>query len=289
MPTKSEKQSFAEKPTTGHEWDGITEYDNPLPKWWLWILWATIAWSLVYYVLYPSIPGITGYFKGVLGYSSRVEVAERMAEARKGQARFLDRIAATPAERVIAEADLRNFAVAGGRAAFADNCSPCHGAGGAGRPGFPVLADDVWIWGGKPAEIEQTVRFGVRSGHDKTRQGMMPAFGADRTLKPNEIDEVAEFVLALTNRGTDKAAAERGTKLYAQHCASCHGDKGEGKQEFGGPPLNTRVWLYGGAKADLVKQMNRPQHGVMPAFEGRLDAATIRMLAVYVHTLGGGK
>ena len=288
MPTKIEKDRAREKPTTGHEWDGIREYDLPLPKWWLYILYATIAWAAVYFILYPAIPGISGFTRGVLGWDSRSEVAAEIAAAKRAQGKFLERIRATPADEIRRQPDLFEFAMAGGRSAFAENCVPCHAAGGAGRLGYPSLADDVWIWGGSVKDIETSIRFGIRSGHDQARNSAMPSFG-EGTLKPAEIADVAEFVLAFTGRSQDKAAAERGAKLYETHCVSCHGETGAGNVERGGPPLATRVWLYGGTKADIVRQMTKPQMGVMPAWAGRLDDETIKMLVVYVHALGGGK
>lgn len=289
MPTKTEKDLYQGKPTTGHEWDGIRELDTPLPKWWVYVLYACIAWSAVYFVLYPSVPWFTGHFKGVLGWTSRAEVAEKIDEARRGQSRYLDRIKSQSTDEIRREPELLNFALAGGKAVFADNCAPCHGAGGAGRTGFPSLADDLWIWGGKLADIEKTIRFGIRSGHESARASQMPNFGADAVLKGPQIGDVAEYVLAFTGRSQDRAAAERGAKVFADNCVACHGEKGAGNLEFGAPPLNTRIFLYGGNKADVVRQVTKPQHGVMPAWTGRLDDETIKMLALYVHALGGGK
>ena len=289
MPTKIEKELFQGKPTTGHEWDGIRELDTPLPKWWVYVLYACIAWAVVYFILYPSVPWFTGYFKGVLGWDSRTEVAEKIDEAKRAQSRYLDRIKTESTDEIRREPDLLNFALAGGKAAFADNCAPCHAAGGAGRIGFPSLADDLWIWGGKLADIEQTIRFGIRSGHEKARSGAMPNFGVDGVLKVPQIDDVTEYVLAFTGRGQDKAAAERGAKVFADNCVACHGEKGAGNLELGAPPLNTRIFLYGGNRDAIVRQVTRPQHGVMPAWTGRLDDETIKMLTLYVHSLGGGK
>lgn len=289
MPTKIEKELFQGKPTTGHEWDGVREFDLPLPKWWLHVFYACIAWAAVYFVLYPSVPGFSGYFKGVLNWDSRSEVATKIDEAKRAQSRYLDRVRALAADDIQKEPDLLGFALAGGKAAFADNCAPCHGAGGAGRVGFPSLADDVWIWGGKLGDIEQTIRFGIRSGHEKARAGAMPNFGADGVLKGAQIDDAAEYVLSFTGRSQDKPAAERGAKVFAENCVACHGERGAGNLELGAPPLNTRIFLYGGNKAAIVNQVTKPQHGVMPAWTGRLDDETIKMLALYVHALGGGK
>lgn len=289
MPTKIEKEQFQGKPTTGHAWDDIREFDLPLPKWWVYVFYACIAWAAVYFILYPSVPWFSGYFKGVLNWDSRSEVAMKIDEAKRAQSRYLDRVRALAAGDIRKEPDLLSFALAGGKAAFADNCVPCHGAGGAGRVGFPSLADDVWIWGGKVADIEQTIRFGIRSGHEKARAGIMPNFGSDGVLKAAQIDDAAEHVLSFTGRSQDKTAAERGAKVFAENCIACHGEKGAGNLELGAPPLNTRIFLYGADKAAIVKQVTKPQHGVMPAWTGRLDDETIKMLALYVHSLGGGK
>jgi cytochrome c oxidase cbb3-type subunit 3 len=281
MPTKIEKDSVTGTETTGHEWDGIKELNNPLPRWWLYVFYACILWSVVYYLLYPTIPGI----EGLMGYSQREEVVERMAQARARQAGSLDRIAAAPLAEIKADPDLLNFALTGGRAAFADNCAPCHAAGGAGRPGYPTLADDSWLWGGTLDEIETTLRHGVRAGDDETREGEMPAFGAEELLEQDQIEAVAAYVLSLSTQ----AAGADGVELYAENCASCHGGAGEGGREFGAPSLADQIWLYGGEKADIVAQITKPRHGVMPAWAGRLDGTTIKMLAVYVHALGGGE
>lgn len=289
MPTKVEKDHITGTDTTGHEWDGIKELNTPLPKWWVYVFYATIIWSIVYYVLYPSWPGFSGYLKGALGYSQRVELTQKLAVAQQAKAKFFDRIKAMEPAEVLKDRELLTFAQAGGKAAFADNCAPCHGPGGEGRPGFPVLADDAWLWGGKIDDIYKTIRFGVRSGHDEGRQGVMPNFGVDGTLKPEQIADVTEYVLSLSGKSTDKTAAERGKAIYAEQCVACHTETGKGNPELGAPNLTDGIWLYGGTKADIVAQITRPKHGVMPVWSERLDAVTIKMLAVYVHSLGGGK
>jgi cytochrome c oxidase cbb3-type subunit 3 len=283
MPTKIEKDTLTGTETTGHEWDGIKELNTPLPKWWLYVFYATVIWSAIYYVLYPTIPGI----KGLLGYSQREEVAERIAQAQARQGGNLERIAATPLEEIKANADLLNFAMTGGRAAFADNCAPCHASGGAGRPGYPILADDDWLWGGSPEAIHQTILQGVRAGSDETRQSDMPAFGADELLERDQIDAVADYVLSLSQQAV--AADTPGAEIYAEQCASCHGEAGEGGRDYGAPKLADQIWLYGGEKQDVVKQITRPRQGVMPAWAERLDDTTLKMLTVYVHALGGGE
>ena len=210
MPSKSEKDLYTGQATTGHEWDGIEELNTPLPRWWLWLLYATIAWAIVYFILYPAIPGWSGYTKGVLGYSSRVEIEEKIAAARAAQGKFRDGIRDSSLSEIRTDDRLLRFALAGGKAAFADNCAPCHGVGGTGNPGgYPSLADDDWLWGGKLDEIHQTIRYGVRTEEDDARVSEMPAFGGeeDAPLTPDQIADVAEFVLSLGKRATDGAAA----------------------------------------------------------------------------------
>jgi len=291
MPTNTETRPGRTTETTGHDWDGITELNTPLPRLWVYIFYATIVASIVYLILYPAIPWVSGYTKGVLGYTERAALDETMAAARAAQAGYLQRIAEkTPAE-IRGDADLLNFAMAGGKSAFADNCAPCHGAGGAGRPGYPNLADDDWLWGGSLEAIHTTVRFGVRwSGNEKTRVSEMPRFGgADGVLKPAQIADVTQYVLSLNGKSKDPASAKGGAPLYAENCASCHGANGEGNPEVGAPKLSDAVWLYGDTPETIARQIGAARHGVMPAWEGRLDSATIKMLTVYVHALGGGK
>ena len=286
MPTKVEKDQITGTETTGHEWDGIKELNTPLPKWWLYILWATIVWAGVYVVLYPAIPYGSGYTKGLLGYSQRVQHEAEMKAARAAQAKFLDQIMAASPAQILKNKELLAFARAGGKAAFADNCAPCHGTGGGGRPAFPVLADDDWIWGGKIENIFKTIQVGVRSGHDDELSGEMPAFGADGILKPAQITAVSGYVLSLSGKA---AKTGEGMKIYAENCAACHGKKGKGNAELGAPNLSDAIWLYAGTSKAVFAQVTKPRHGVMPSWSNRLNLNTIKMLAVYVHSLGGGK
>jgi cytochrome c oxidase cbb3-type subunit 3 len=283
MPTKVEKDAITGTETTGHEWDGIKELNTPLPKWWLYVLYACIAWSLAYYIFYPMFPGIDG----LLGYSQRVELSADLARAKARQAGNLERVASTAMADIPGDPELLNFALTGGRAAFADNCAPCHAPGGAGRPGYPVLADDDWIWGGTLEDIAQTIRYGARNQHEEARLGDMPAFGADELLEPAQLEAVAGHVLSLSEPGAATDGA--GAAIYAENCADCHGAAGEGGRDFGAPRLSDPIWLYGGEKADIRAQLTRPRQGVMPSWTGRLDETTIKMLTIYVHALGGGE
>lgn len=272
--------------TTGHEWDGLKELNNPLPKWWLWTWYACIAWALVYYVLYPSWPLASSYTKGLLGYSQRQDALDKVAEGQAARAVIGKGLATAELSAIAADPKMREFAMANGKAAFGDNCAPCHGSAGVGGPGFPSLQDDDWLWGGKLSDIHQTLKVGIRSTHDETRQTQMPAFGKDGVLKKDEISTVADYVLSLSGKGTATPAAKQ---LFADNCASCHGEDGKGNLELGAPNLTDAIWLYGGTKEKIVETVTNSRAGVMPTWEGRLDPVTIKSLAVYVHSLGGGK
>lgn len=290
MPTKIEKDSLTGRDTTGHDWDGIKELNNPLPRWWLLLLWVTIIWAIVYWVLYPAWPIPGGNTKGILGYSSRNELNVEMAKAKAAQKVWIDKINATELADIPKDRELFQFALAGGRSAFLVNCSPCHGAGAQGGPGYPNLNDDNWLWGGTLPAIYQTIQHGIRWDADAdTHTSQMPAFLTDGLLKTDQINDVADYVLSLTNRSTDQQAAARGKALFADNCAVCHGPDGKGNPELGAPNLTANIWLYGGDKTSIVQTIRYARKGVMPAWMTRLDPATIKELAVYVHSLGGGK
>ena len=272
--------------TTGHEWDGIREPNNPLPKWWLYLFYATIIWSIGYFIVYPAWPTLSTYSKGVIGYSSRAELDRHMEEVKASRSAWLERFEAASVDDIVGDTELLQYAMAGGRTIFADNCAPCHGAGGGGAKEYPILADDDWIWGGTPEAIYTTLQFGIRSGHDDTRESEMLRFGEDEILEPAQIETVAEYVLSLSGQGT---ASEEGQEIFVEQCAACHGEDGTGVADFGGPNLTDDIWLYGGGKEAVVSQINAPRHGVMPAWIDRLDDVSIKQVSVYVHALGGGE
>ena len=290
MPAKAEKDSITGVETTGHEWDGIRELNNPLPKWWLYTFYATIVFAVVWWILYPAWPWVHGHTTGLLRSDQRTILGQDMEAAHARQAAYLDRIAAQTPAQINADAELQRFAIAGGEVLFKENCAPCHGLGGAGRKGYPTLADDDWLWGGTLEQIDYTIHHGIRNGVDPdARDSQMPAFGADGILTRPQIEDVAQHVLSLTGQATDQAAAERGTAIFAQNCAACHGDAGQGNKEVGAPALNDKIWLYGDSLQQIEAQVTRPRHGVMPTWQGRLSDNAIKMLDVYVHSLGGGQ
>ena len=276
--------------TTGHEWDGIEELNKPLPRWWLWTFYACIVWSIGYWLLMPSWPLVSGYTKGFLGYSSRESVDAQLVAAKADKAEFRDRIAASDLQAIAADPELLQFALAGGEAAFGDNCAPCHGRGAQGFPGYPNLRDDSWLWGdGSLAAIYQTIMHGIRADDPKTRMNQMPAFGKTGLLSEAQIGDVADYVLSLSGRATDQAASERGSKIFAATCVACHGQDGKGNPEMGSPNLADELWLYSGDKVAIVESLRNGRGGVMPAWSSRLDPESVKELAVYVHSLGGGR
>lgn len=276
--------------TTGHTWNGIGELNTPLPRWWLWTFYATVLFSIGYTIAYPAWPLINTATTGVLGWSSRGELAKSMEAADAAQANRIAAIEATDVTDILADSDLRTFAIAGGSAAYKVNCVQCHGSGAQGSRGYPNLNDDDWIWGGSADEIYQTILHGIRfEADDDTRFGEMPAFGSDELLTREQVSDVAWYVRQLSDQEFDQQAAARGEELFVDNCAACHGDVGEGIRETGGPNLSDAIWLYGGDHAEIVAQINRPSHGVMPGWKDRLNDVTLKQLAVYVHSLGGGE
>ena len=271
----------------GHEWDGIEELNTPLPRWWLWTFYATVAWSLVYVVLYPAWPLVSQATEGTLGWSSRGQLAEETASAEAARADLIAQIEATPVEQLPNNPELMQQAILGGAAAFKVNCVQCHGAGAAGYEeyGYPNLNDNDWLWGGDLTEIEYTLIHGIRwDGSRQSRLSFMPAF--DGIFEDDQIDALVQHALSLSGNGESNAV---GAELYAQNCAACHQPSGEGDPIQGAPALNDAIWLYGGDADDVRRQILSPSHGVMPGWKDRLDPATIKMLAAYVHSRGGGE
>lgn len=279
--------------TTGHEWDGLRELDTPLPRWWLYLFYASIVIAVIYWVLMPAWPTLNGYTRGLLGWSDRANVAAEVAALESARAPNYARLLSSSSAQLAQDPQLREFAYEAGAAHFGDNCATCHGAGGAGAPGYPSLADNVWIWGGALGEIEHTIRVGVRSEHAEARFSQMPAFGRDNLLEPAAIADVTEYVLTLgpaaAREKPNAAAAGRGEAVYAQQCAACHGVDGAGDRTLGAPSLKDDIWLYGGSRAEVLHQVRLGRAGVMPSWDGRFDPAVVRALAFYVHELGGGE
>jgi cytochrome c oxidase cbb3-type subunit 3 len=276
--------------TTGHEWDGIRELNNPLPRWWLWLFYATIIFSVGYWIAYPSWPLATSATRGLLNWNSRTAIMTDLDGLKAQRGAMFGKLGAASLQEIIADPTLLDFARAVGRQSFADNCAPCHGAGGGGAKGYPNLVADRWLWGGKLDEIAQTIRYGARNGNPKAHVGDMPDFGRAGVLKPDDISTVADYVRSLSKLPVDpKSDLARGSKIFADNCSPCHGADAKGNHALGAPDLTSAVWLYGSDKATIVETVTNGRGGVMPAWSERLDDTTIKALAVYVFTFGGGE
>ncbi len=274
--------------TTGHEWDGIRELDNPMPRWWVWTFYATIVWALGYAIAYPAWPLLTSATQGVLGYSSRGEVRKDLSAADDAMGAYRAAIKDMSVEAILADEQLRSVAVAAGGASFKVNCVQCHGSGAAGSPGFPNLNDDDWLWGGKPDQIQQTIAHGIRfTKDDQTRDSLMPAF-AD-VLDSAQIAQVSTYVVSLSGPVKEASLVEPGKTVFAENCAACHGDDAKGNKELGAPNLTDAISLYGAGEAAIAAQVRAPRMGAMPAWNVRLGDNAIKELAAFVHSLGGGE
>lgn len=276
--------------TTGHVWDGIRELDNPLPRWWLWIFYGTIVAAIVYWVLMPAWPGIDGYTRGIRDHSDRAAVAVELKSLAARRHAQSSRLATASLEEIERDPELQAYALAAGASLFGDNCATCHGSGGAGAKGYPNLRDDTWLWGdGSLEEIERTIRFGIRSGHPDARVSQMPAFGRDGMLKPAQISDLTQYVLSLSRRRADRNAVNRAAPLFAEQCASCHGVGGKGDPAQGAPDLTDGDWLYGSSEQAISDQIHNGRGGVMPNWDSRMDAETMKAIAVYLHANAGGR
>lgn len=274
--------------TTGHEWDGIRELNNPMPRWWVWTFYATIVWAIGYTIAFPAWPLISGSTQGLLGWHSRAEFATDTTAAKAAQNVYLDKIASSSLEEIKADSELMQFAVAGGAAAFKINCIQCHGSGAEGGNGYPNLNDDDWLWGGKVGDIQTTIAHGIRfTGDGDTRLSEMPAF-AD-VLKNDEIRQVAAYVVSLTGTPHDPSLVGPGAQIFADNCASCHGEDAKGNRDMGAPNLADSLWLKSQGEEAIAAQVRGPKHGVMPAWSARLGDTTVKQLTLFVHSLGGGE
>ncbi len=272
--------------TTGHDWDGIQEYNVPTPRWWLIVWIVCIIWAVIYWFFYPTWPIPGGHSKGTLNWSQQSQLSESQQEIAAIKNVYLDKFSKSSFAEIKKDPQLMEFALNSGRAAFKENCAACHGTGAAGGKGFPNLNDDDWLWGGKIEDIQQTLFYGIRSAHDKTRLSQMPSFGLDQILKKDEIEAVTEYVLSLSGKAPYN---KNGDAIFKANCIACHGADGKGDRKFGAPNLTDAISLYGNDKSDINYTITYARAGVMPYWTGRLDNETIKALAIYVHSLGGGE
>jgi cytochrome c oxidase cbb3-type subunit 3 len=292
----SEKPGNDEIETTGHSWDGIEEYNNPLPRWWLWSFYATILWGVIYTIAYPAWPLVNGATQGLLGFSTRANVAADIAAVEAANAGQMEALANVELAALTDDAALNGFAVNAGAAIFRANCSQCHGAGAAGvqASGYPNLLDDSWLWGGTIDDIAYTVTHGIRNEQSPdTRWSEMPVFGD--ILGEEEIAQVVAYVLSISGQESDAGLASAGETVFADNCAACHGDDGKGMRDLGAPNLTDAIWLYGGSEEKITETVAYSRFGVMPAWSEEyrvgsgLNQAEINAVAAYVHQLGGGE
>ncbi len=292
MCAKQVKKAPIQVETTGHEWDGIEEYNNPLPRWWVWIFYATIVWGIWYTIAYPAWPLLTQATQGYLGYDNRQAVAAEIQRFDEANAEIKAKLVAAPLADIPATDELNQYATAAGAAVFKTWCAQCHGSGAAGvqGKGYPNLTDNDWLWGGDMEQIYLTINHGIRNTTDAdARYSEMPKFGADQLLEEAQINEVVEYVLQISGQEHDAALASAGATVYADNCAACHMETGEGDRTQGSPALNDAIWLYGGDRETIHASVYGARFGVMPAWAGRLSEDEVRAVATYVHSLGGGE
>ncbi len=286
----SKKPEKKEVETTGHSWDGIEEYNNPLPRWWLWTFYACIFWGVLYTIAYPAWPLLNGATPGILGFSTRQNVAAEIAAVEEANAAINDQLANAELTQISADADLQSYANNAGAAVFRTWCAQCHGSGAAGATGYPNLLDDDWLWGGSIEEIHTTITHGIRNEEDAdARYSQMPSFGTDELLEKEEIRQVVNYVMSLSTEPNDSALVEEGSVVFEDNCASCHGEDATGDRSQGAPNLTDAIWLYGGDYDTLITSVSQARFGVMPNWNERLSDAEIAAVATYVHGLGGGE
>ncbi len=292
MCAKPIKKEPKQVETTGHIWDGIEELNNPMPRWWVWTFYATIVWGIGYSVAYPAWPLITGATPGLIGSSTRADVAAEIARVDAANAEIKASLVAADLNGIGTDPDLAAYAERAGAAVFRTNCSTCHGSGAAGfeGKGYPNLLDDDWLWGGTMEDIHLTITHGIRNTTDAdARYSQMPSFGADELLDPTQNSQVVEYVLQMSGQDHDAALATAGATVFAENCAACHLEDGAGDRAQGAPRLNDAIWLYGGSREAITASINVANFGVMPNWNTRLSEDEIRAVAFYVHSRGGGE
>lgn len=284
------KTDDSSKEDTGHEWDGIRELTNNPPRWWMTGLFLSIGFIISYFILYPAIPLVSDYTRGLLGWTQVKELREGQADIQSVRAPFEKKISQMEAGEILGDSEMKRYAETSAKVLFGDNCAACHGAGGQGNPGFPTLADDDWLYGGTIDAIIET----ITDGHE----GNMPAFA--ETLSQKEIDDVLQYVFGLSQG----LVYEPGRAVFLGQtegeagCADCHGEDARGMHDFGSANLADAIARFSISKEGLketilhgVNQEDDPltRNAVMPAFGGKLTRDEIKKLAVKVWSFGGGQ
>jgi cytochrome c oxidase cbb3-type subunit III len=269
--------------TTGHEWNGITELNTRVPRAIWWFIGITHLWALIMWVLLPTWPLVTTYTRGILGIDQRELVAGEIEAGETYREHWVMRFAGDSMDDIRADETLMEIVEGAAPGLWGDNCEVCHARGGTGGPGFPNLVDAAWIWGGSDEAVLETLRVGINSTHPDTRYAEMLAFGESGILSRDQIRTVAAYVQSLSGRADpDEATLEEGATLFAENCASCHGEDATGLTDLGAPNLTDEAWIYGGDAVTLFETIHDGRMGWMPSWEGRLTEAERKMLAIYL-------
>lgn len=289
-----ERDPVTGKHTTGHEWNGIKELDNRVPRAVIFFLLATMLFSIIYWVLMPAWPLGATYTKGLLGIDQRQTVEKAVEEAAAQRAAWTDEIARLDFAEITKRPELMRIVRESGSTLFGDNCAVCHGTDAKGSPGFPSLADDSWLWGGNPEIVAETLRIGINSTHPETRFAQMPAFGRDGILDRPAISSIVSFIRnnaeGIDDLGPlDMKGVEEGAQLFAENCAACHGAKGRGDPAMGAPDLMDDSWVISSDRASLSRTIWQGRQGQMPHWEERLAEIDRKILAIYVTEIAGRK
>jgi cytochrome c oxidase cbb3-type subunit 3 len=275
-----------------HEWDGITEYDNPDPQWLRITFYITVFFALGYWIFYPSWP--TPNDNGVLDWSSEKQLQEDLKTIYKIRQEYQVTFDKASFEEIMKDNNLMNYAQLSGQSIFQNNCAVCHGAGGGGNEGYPNLTAGAWLWGGKIEDIQQTITYGIRNGNPDARDSQMPAFGRDNLLSADDVKLMTDYVLYISKSDQGKTKEtnldlKRADEVFQANCASCHGANGKGNYIAGAPNLTDAIWLYGGNFKTIYDVIYNGRAGHMPVWKGKLTDSEIKSVALYVHQLGGGE
>ncbi len=285
-----ERDPVTGRETTGHEWNGIKELNTPVPRVVLIFLAATATFAVLWWFLMPAWPLGSTYTKGLLGIDQREIVTDQLREATAERTEWVTRIESLSYDEIQADPTLMRIVEETGSRLYGDNCAACHGVDAKGAANYPDLTDGDWLWGGEPETIAETMRVGINSMHDEGRIAQMPAFGRDEMLDRSQINDVASYVLSLSDpaasasRDAEKVAA--GREVFLANCAACHGDDAKGSRDLGAPDLTDQSWLYGGDLQTIVTTIHGGRQGHMPAWDERLSPAEIKILALYIRSLG---
>jgi cytochrome c oxidase cbb3-type subunit 3 len=273
--------------TTGHEWNGITELNTRVPRAvWFFII-VTHIWAVAMWFLVPAWPLVTTYTEGLLGIDQRDQVEQEIAAATIARSDWTNQIIEQPISDIRADAALMNRVGTTAPALFGDNCAACHGTAASGGPGYPSLVDQAWLWGGDAEAIMETLRVGINAQHPETRRSQMLAFGRLGVLSSTEVRTLVDHVQSLSVEGISPGNAGEGAALFAQHCASCHGEDGSGLQSMGAPDLTDDFWIYGGDARTIFDTIWDGREGLMPAWDDRLSLADRKILTIYLQELAG--